>query len=66
MLKILVPLFVLLVIYYYCSLIIAPHRFLQVRGNYIRCILWYIVYCCFPHHYCIDQLNTYEYNHFQE
>ena len=40
-LKILVPLFVLLVIYYCCSLIIAPHRFLQVRGNYIRCILWY-------------------------
>jgi len=49
-LKILVPLFVLLVIYYCCSLIIAPHRFLQVRGNYIRCILWYIVCCCFPHH----------------
>jgi len=48
-LKILVPLFVLLVIYYCCSLIIAPHRFLQVRGNYIRCILWYIVCCCFPH-----------------
>jgi len=48
MLKILVPLFVLLVIYYCCSLIIAPHRFLQVRGNYIRCILWYIVCCCFP------------------
>ena len=43
------PLFVLLVIYYCCSLIIAPHRFLQVRGNYIRCILWYIVCCCFPH-----------------
>jgi len=40
---------VLLVIYYCCSLIIAPHRFLQVRGNYIRCILWYIVCCCFPH-----------------
>jgi len=38
-----VPLFVPLVIYYCCSLIIAPHRFLQVRGNYIRCILWYIV-----------------------
>jgi len=50
-LKILVPLFVLLVIYYCCSLIIAPHRFLQVRGNYIRCILWYIVCCCFPHQY---------------
>jgi len=48
-LKILVPLFVLLVIYYCCSLIIAPHRFLQVRGNYICCILWYIVCCCFPH-----------------
>ena len=48
-LKILVPLFVLLVIYYCCSLIIAPHRFLQVRGNYTRCILWYIVCCCFPH-----------------
>jgi len=31
MLKILVPLFVFLVIYYCCSLIIAPHRFLQVR-----------------------------------
>jgi len=46
-----VPLFVLLVIYYCCSLIIAPHRFLQVRGNYIRCILWYIVCCCFPHQY---------------
>jgi len=44
-----VPLFVLLVIYYCCSLIIVPHRFLQVRGNYIRCILWYIVCCCFPH-----------------
>jgi len=42
-LKILVPLFVFLVIYYCCSLIIDPHRFLQVRGNYIRCILWYIV-----------------------
>jgi len=42
-LKILVPLFVLLMIYYCCSLIIAPHRFLQVRENYIRCILWYIV-----------------------
>jgi len=50
-LKILVPLFVLLVIYCCCSLIIAPHRFLQVRGNYIRCILWYIVCCCFPHQY---------------
>jgi len=24
---------------------------LQVRGNYIRCILWYIVCCCFPHHH---------------
>jgi len=48
-LKILVPLFVLLVIYYCCSLIIAPHRFLQVRENYIRCILWYIICCCFPH-----------------
>ena len=47
-LKILVPLFVLLVIYYCCSLIIAPHRFLQVRENYICCILWYIVCCCFP------------------
>jgi len=41
---------VLLVVYYCCSLIIAPHRFLQVRGNYIRCILWYIVCYCFPHH----------------
>jgi len=40
---------VLLVVYYCCSLIIAPHRFLQVRGNYIRCILWYIVCYCFPH-----------------
>ena len=43
MLKILMPLFVPLVIYYCCSLIVAPHIFLQVRGNYIRCILWYIV-----------------------
>jgi len=30
-------------ILYCCSLIVAPHRFLQVRGNYTRCILWYIV-----------------------
>ena len=48
MLKILVPLFVFLVIYYCCSLIIAPHRFLQVRENYICCILWYIVCYYFP------------------
>ena len=43
-LKILVPLFVIVVIYYFCSLIVAPHRFLQVRGNYIRYSLWYILY----------------------
>ena len=55
-LKILVPLFVLLVIYYCCSLIIVPHRFLQVRGNYIRCILWYIGCCCFPDHIVMQKL----------
>ena len=44
------PLFVPLVIYYCCSLIVAPHRFLQVRRNYIRCIFWYIVCVVFfPH-----------------
>jgi len=36
-----VPLFVIVVINYCCSLIVAPHRFLQV--SYICYILWYIV-----------------------
>jgi len=44
MLKILVSLFVIVVIYYCCSLIVAPHIFLQVRKNYIHYILWYIFY----------------------
>jgi len=38
-----VPLFVIVVIYYCCSLIVVAHRFLQVRENYICCILGYIV-----------------------
>ena len=63
-LKILVPLFVLLVIYYCCSLIIAPHRFLEVRENYIRCILWYIVCCCFPHQY--NTVTTYVFTDYIE
>jgi len=38
MLKILVSLFVIVVMYYCCSLIVVPDMFLQVRENYIRCI----------------------------
>jgi len=32
---------VIFMIYCFCSLVVVPHRFLQVRRNYIRCIPWY-------------------------
>jgi len=48
-----VPLFVLLVIYYCCSLIIAPHRFLQKLGEIISAafsdILFVVVFPSIPY-----------------
>jgi len=48
--KILVFLFVILMIDYCCSLVVAPHKFLQVGTLYQVHSLVFWLCCCFPHH----------------